>query len=326
MSPNNIEVNDDLLVKNLLNETDAREAVRIQEWLEASVENKKYYQHLQLIWEKSLQLAETDEGNESLAWNKLENTLKFNDPTPIVKPLFSKYWMSLAASIAIICGLSWYAINWYQSKNEPYNMTVQATSDVLIQLLPDGSKVTLNKNSILTYSSKFTGKTRSVKLQGEAFFNITPDHTKPFIIRVSDVTVKVVGTSFNVKSRNGKTVVMVETGIVDVSKLKNSVELHPGERVLINEKENSLLKESSKSKLYNYYRTNELICDHTPLQELVDVLNEIHHTNIVIEDSSLQNKPITANFKNQPLNEVLDVISKTFDITVERRNQQILLK
>ena len=93
--------------------------------------------------------------------------------------------------------------------------------------MPDGSVITVNKNSTLSYPSEFKGKTREVALNGEAFFKVTPNKEKPFIIHVNDVTVRVVGTSFNIRSEKGKTEVIVETGIVQVTKNKRTVSLLP---------------------------------------------------------------------------------------------------
>ena len=205
-----LNINDDVLVKYMLNEANASEVTDVQAWLNASAENQKYFNGMKLIWENSLRLADDSENNESATWNKIEDRLNFNAP-PVLKrkSLINSNWLRLAASIVIICGLGWFAFNYFKT---PAIMNVETKEQVLTQVLPDGSQVTLNKNSLISYASRFTGTTRPVKLQGEAFFKVTPNATKPFIISINDVTVKVIGTSFNVKNRNGKTVIVVEPG------------------------------------------------------------------------------------------------------------------
>jgi ferric-dicitrate binding protein FerR (iron transport regulator) len=170
-----------------------------------------------------------------------------------------------------------------------------------------------------------TATAQPTKLR-EAFFKVTPDKTKPFIIKVNGVTVRVVGTSFNVKSRDGKTLVIVETGIVNVSEQTKNVNLNPGEKVLVTKKDGLLAKESIKGRLYNYYATHELVCDETPLHELVSSLNEIYGAHIVIANKAIANLPITTVFKDQSLDQVLLVISETFKIKVERGKKGIVLK
>jgi ferric-dicitrate binding protein FerR (iron transport regulator) len=129
-----------------------------------------------------------------------------------------------------------------------------------------------------------------------------------------------------VKSKNGKTTVNVETGIVKVSRNKDEVELIHGEKVVIANQQAGLFKSVSKGRLYNFYRNRELVCDETPLQELVDALNEIYNVNIVIKSTSLQEKPLTTTFKDQSLDQILEVIQETFTIKIERTNNQILLE
>lgn len=317
-------INDGLLVKYLMNEADAAETNQIELWLQERSEHQKYLAQLKLIWEESLSLTEgNQEEQEAAAWHKLETRLQFTEQGNPGVQRFKHRWFSIAATVVLISGLAWFGLQYYSSTRL---ITLKSNAKVMNQLLPDGSEITLNKNSEITYPGAFKGKTRAVSLQGEAFFKVTADAAKPFVIKVNDVTVMVVGTSFNVKGRNNTTVVVVETGIVQVSKAHRSVELHPGERTIANAQQDKLSVENTQSRLYNYYLTNELICDHTPLQELVDVLNETQQANISILTPALKKKEITVNFKNQSITEILEVIKGTFKIQVEYKNQQIILK
>ena len=90
------------------------------------------------------------------------------------------------------------------------------------------------------------------------------------------------GTSFNVKSSNGGTEVIVETGRVLVSRNKQTLLLLPGEKIFVENKNAELEKTVNTDRLYMYYRNHEIICDATPLWKLVQVLNEAYDTNIVI--------------------------------------------
>jgi transmembrane sensor len=319
-----LNINDDVLVKYMLSEANTSEVTEVKAWLNANPENQKYFNDMKRIWEDSLRLADDSEDNESATWNKIEDRLNFNSPVVLNRKfLINTNWLRLTASIVMICGLGWFALNYF---TKPALMNIETKDQVLTQILPDGSQVTLNKNSLISYTRSFTGTTRPVTLQGEAFFKITPNAVKPFIISVNDVKVKVIGTSFNVKSRNGKTIIVVETGVVKISRNQSSIELHPGERITIDQGQKTLAKESNSGKLYNYYRTNQLECENTPLQELVDALNEIHHANIIIGNQALRNRQITASFKNSSLEEILNVISLTVNVQVQHKNQQIILK
>jgi len=242
---------------------------------------------------------------------------------PVVSRRFG--WMRIAASIIILIGLGlgyWLFIK----NNTVKEMLVEAQQVVVKDTLPDGSVVTINKGSSITYPSKFKGNTRKISLEGEAFFNITPDKKKPFIVSVNDVQVRVVGTSFNVKTINGNTEVIVETGIVRVTKAEKMIELKAAEKLLAKTADTALTKEKVTDHLYNYYRSKEFVCENTPLWRLVDVLNEAYNANIVIGSNELKNLPLDATFNDLSLDEVLKVISITFNIKVNREGDKIILQ
>lgn len=321
-----MNMNDDLLVKYLVGETDADENAAVEFWLKADEKNLNYYNGFKKIWEDSLLIAaENKTIDEDAAWKRLQNRIQDKDVQVLTPKKSSVYWLRIAASILLISTLGWLGYSYFENKSNTL-IQIYASNSTLNDTLPDGTTVTLNKNSSLSYTSKFKGKTRPVTLKGEAFFNVSPDKTKPFIITINDVTVQVVGTSFNVKNKNGKTTVDVETGIVKVSKNKDQVELRHGEKVVIADHKPELLKSRSKGRLYNYYRNKELVCDETSLQELVEALNEIYNVNIIIKNPSLKEKPLTTVFKDQSLDQVLEVIQETFRIEIERKNNQILLE
>lgn len=327
MSHNNMNMNDDLLVKYLVGETDADESATVEHWLDADEKNLKYYNEYKKIWDDSLQIAlDNITIDEDAAWKRLQHRIHEKEVPVHTLKKSSTQWFRIAASILLICSLGWLSYSYFENKSANTLIQLHATNTTLNDTLPDGTTITLNKNSLLSYTRKFKGDTRPVILEGEAFFTVSPDKTKPFIIQINDVTVRVVGTSFNVKNKNGKTTVDVETGIVEVSKNNDQVELRRGEKVVIADQHQKLLKSVSKGQLYNYYRNKELVCDQTPLQELVDALNEIYNVNIVIKKTALQEKPITTVFKDQSLDQVLEVIRETFMIKIERKGNQILLE
>ncbi|NOW94621.1 FecR domain-containing protein [Mucilaginibacter sp. SG564] len=327
MSNANIHMDDDLLVKYLAGEATPAERQQVEDWMAASETNKKLFADFKLIWNQS---PVTDRNvSEDDAFIRLKKRIDSNAAPrreAVIKKLSRKQWIGIAASLVLICTVLWLTFNHVYDNGSVSFVRIDSKDKVQTQSLPDGSVITLNTRSTIVYPGRFTGNIRPVSLQGEAFFKVSPDKTKPFIIKVNDVTVRVVGTSFNIKSRNGKTEVIVETGIVQVSKKQNSIDLNPGEQVTVTNDQALLAKQQSRGKLYNYYLTGQLVCDRTPLSEVVSTLNEVYSTHIVIANKSLENLPITTTFKGQSLDEVLDVISGTFKITVIRNNQQIVFK
>jgi transmembrane sensor len=319
-------INDDLLVKYLLGEATTAEIEQVKQWLTADEANLAYYDQLKQVWDTSRQLATTSAVDENKAWERFQqriNTTKENK-TVAIPGRFG--WMKIAASVIIVIGLGLGGFWLFNKNNSVEESIVQARQLVVKDTLSDGSVVTINKGSSITYPSRFKGNTRSISLKGEAFFNVTPDKKKPFIISVNDVQITVVGTSFNVKTINGNTEVVVETGIVRVTKGDKAIELKATEKLLAKPADTVLVKEEVTDHLYNYYRSKEFACDSTPLWKLVDVLNEAYNANIVIGRKELRNLSITTTFNNESLDQVLDVVSLTFSIKVTKDGDKIILQ
>ena len=323
----NYTINDDLLVKYLVNETSGNESTLVESWISDNKNNREYFEKFLSVWEQSLALQTPVSTDENAAWERLQQRIQKDEKTKqqSATKLFNKTWLRIAAMFILIAG-TWLSYTAIQQFNKPIINNLASADKVVTETLSDGSLITVNKYSSLTYPSSFTGNKREVSLTGEAFFKISPDKKKPFIIHVNDVSVRVVGTSFNIKSVNGKTEVVVETGIVQVTKNGKTVELHPREKIITNWQNEAIKKDSVQDILYNYYRSKEFICNNTPLQRLTDILNEAYNANIVIENEQLKQLPITTVFKDEPLDNILTVISETFSIQVEKREDKIILR
>ena len=313
-------------MKHLLGEATPEEEQTVMEWMKESETHQEYYNQFKKIWDQSKALASVSNVDVNKAWGRFQNKISGqHEPAKIIKPRFS--WIRVAASIILIAGLGITLFMLINKNSASKEMVVQTGQNVLIDTLPDGSVITLNKRSTVTYPSKFKDNTRAIALKGEAFFNVVPDKKKPFIISVNDVQVTVVGTSFNIKSENGNTEVVVETGIVQVTRSGKTVELNAGEKIHLSANDSIASKEAVSDKLYNYYRSKEFVCDETPLWKLVQVLNEAYDAKIVIGRKELNDKRITTIFYNESLEKILEVIHLTFDITViKQEDGQIILQ
>lgn len=321
----NYNMTDDLLVKYLLGEALQEDKAAVEQWVQSSAANRKYFEDFKTIWDTSKQLAAKTDIDAEAAWQRFRMRTEHmdNDSGAHIIPL-RRFQFARAAAILILLlggGLLLYFLGFSNNMH-----TTVAGNNVLIDTLPDGSVITLNKNAVLKYPETFSGNTRSVELQGEAFFNVSPDKQKPFIIHANESVITVVGTSFNVNSSKEKTEVIVETGIVEVAKKSHSVKLNPNEKATVTRNEARPVKQDNTDALYNYYRTQEFICNGTPLWRLVDVLNQAYNVDIVIADNKLKDLPLTTTFRNEPLDNILLVIRETFNITIEKKNGQIILK
>jgi transmembrane sensor len=325
LNQNTDHIIDDLLVKYLLGETNEEERLLVEIWINSNADNKKYYNDFKIIWQESKQLAAVSTVDENAAWQRFKTRINQPKGKGVVKKLMPEVWFRIAALFILIVGAAYFG---YKLLNEKpvENRVVASKQTTLTDTLPDGSIVTLNKNSELDFPSQFKSDTRTVALKGEAFFNVTPNKEKPFIIQVNDVSIRVVGTSFNVRSVEGVTEIIVETGVVQVMRRNKMVELRPNEKLKIAEQDTALVKDTVQDKLYNYYRSKKFVCDGTPLWKLVEVVNEAYDAHIEIENSNIRSLPLTVTFNNESLDQILEVVHETFNIAVVHEKDRIILK
>lgn len=325
-------ITDELLTKQMLGETSAREQELVEAWLKQSDANKQEYERFRKIWNNSKNIAAKSNVDVDDAWTRFQQRVEQKDkptgnaiPFPNTNKRTFGTWLRAAAIILLIAGGGLTA---YKMSNSI--TTVNSELAVITETLPDGTVVTLNKNSSISYHKNFKGDTRNVTLHGEAFFDVTPNKAKPFIIDVDGVTVRVVGTSFNIKSTELRTEVVVATGIVTVSKNNNAVKLTPNEVAIVETGSNAPVKTISKDDLYNYYKTKEFICDRTPLWRLVEVLNEAYNKDIKIRNPRLKDIQLSTRFSDESLDMILTVIKETYkdsvNINIEQKGDQIIIK
>jgi ferric-dicitrate binding protein FerR (iron transport regulator) len=200
--------------------------------------------------------------------------------------------------------------------------------DVITLTLADGTIVTLNGNSRFSYPAKFKDNGRRVVLEGEAFFEVAPDATKPFIVKAGRVTVKVVGTEFNVRAyeESGESVVSVRSGIVNVAAENKTLTLTKGESAYFNKQNRALVKSFTKDVNTIAWKTKQIIFENTPLDEAFNTIAGVYKVDVEVEDSSLlKNKIINANFDKQSAGFILKTICETYHFSLEQNNDKYII-
>lgn len=278
------------------------------------------------IWDTSKTLAIHSTIDEYAAWEQFQKRIKKEDVPQKMGLLRRFLSLKIAASFLILLGATIIALMVLKWRHENANIISKTTNNILVDTLPDGSLITLNKKSEILYSKTFKKTTREVTLKGEAFFKIAPDKNVPFIISVDNIKVIVVGTSFNIKSDHLNTEILVETGIVNVIQGNKSIQLLAGEKLLISALNKKIIKSSVTDKLHDYYRTKQFICNDTPLWKLVDILNKVFNKNIIIGRDKLKDVKINSTFNNESLDRILEIIHITLDVEIVRSEQAIILQ
>jgi ferric-dicitrate binding protein FerR (iron transport regulator) len=179
-------------------------------------------------------------------------------------------------------------------------------------ILPDGSKVSLNSGTTFSYPKQFSKKSRVVKLAGEAFFTVTKDTSKPFIVETNHITVKVLGTQFNVKAYadDSRTVATLTRGKIEVVTTTKSCILSPNQQLTYNNKTSQMEVSHVLADEATGWDRGQLIFVNSTLDEILKTM-ERHFKISFLTDTALvsSGECYTIKFlRNENPNEILDVL------------------
>ena len=188
--------------------------------------------------------------------------------------------------------------------------------------LADGTTVYLNSGSKLIFPTAFSGEKRKVELIGEAFFEVTPNHTMPFIVKTEKIDVKVMGTSFNIKAypNTGEISTTLVHGKVILGsempgEFRQVAELKPSERASFDKKSEQVeITKVEDLDKYIAWKDGKLVFSNDPIEELAEKLGIWYNVNVKIDSESLKNLRFTATFTEEPIEQVLELLSKSAPI------------
>ena len=197
-------------------------------------------------------------------------------------------------------------------------------------VLSDGTKVWLNSQSRLFYPSYFSGKERSIRLEGEAFFEVVHKEHIPFVVQSPLLEVKVLGTKFNVKaySDDEKVIVTLDEGKVEVetNDRQNKLILKSNEQVSYSKNTGMTLERNVNANAVKSWMRGEGAFIQQRLGDIVHDLERKFDVTISITDHSLKDEVFTCRFKETAtIEQVLFLLKETrrLDYSIERGNIQI---
>ncbi len=324
----NIEV---LIAKYLAGEADAADLVLLNEWRKLSSENEIEFSQMEKLYNNSSSLRNVIPVDTDAAWMKLKNTISIQPEQGkiiSIKPATSRInFIRIAASILIVAGLGMLAF-FLTLPSEDKFAEIKSENVIRKEKLPDGSTVTLNKNTTLAYSTDHFSRKRIVKLKGEAFFDVVHDEKNPFLIEAADLKIEDVGTSFNVqaKENTGIAIISVVSGEVKITTLTGQVfNLVAGEEATYNVKTKIVSKKESVEENISAYADRVFVFENAELKTVVDVLNDVYDSQLTIENHKLDSCRITVTFDNEAIDDIATVIAETLGLEIKKSNEQIIL-
>ncbi len=261
-----------------------------------------------------------DHGKKALhsLLNKLQDDQSYNRQTQPKKSIRVSGFWQIAASVAVILILSG-SIYWHHFHN-PTILLATNFGQQLETILPDGSVVTLNANSRLRYQKQ---DSRMVWLEGEAYFVIKkkPETGEEFQIVTKDLSVTVLGTSFNVNTRNDQTEVLLEEGkvILAVANQKQTIDMNPGDLITYSKKSNTLEENRNNAPALETaaWKEGSLIFNNSPLIEALFEIEDIYGIRFVIETGELKGETITGGIPINDLRITLETLAKVYGLKMK---------
>jgi len=244
------------------------------------------------------------------------------------------FWYKVAATLVMATGLFYTVYNFLDHDGRVITENSRGKKSIIY--LPDGTKVWLNAESRITYPSAFKDlDVREVSLEGEAFFDVTENKDKPFIVKTSRLHLKVLGTAFNVKSySNENTIettlvrgkVMIEVQDTGDGPVANSMVLKENEQAVYSTVLNQLSLSQVQAESVVTWREGKLVFVNKPFAEIETELERWYGVEIITQDKTGGDCRFTTSIENEPITKILELFRATSDVTYEINDNTITLK
>ncbi|MET4082632.1 transmembrane sensor [Pedobacter sp. UYP30] len=297
----------------------AADAKVLSEWRSLNKENNLLYTKI-LEVEDDLALLETYRSldvEDSLA--KLHRKLAAPQQSKNKGKIVLMKWMAIAACLVLVL----FGIYYIGHNNDRVTLETAALQSKMF-VLPDGSKLTLNGKTLLTFSKKNFKKERKLTLvRGECFFEVVHNERSPFSVHYKSLTITDIGTAFNVRLEKNQVNVIVNNGKVQMSaeNLSNQAYLNAGESAVYSLDNGKIEKSKLHDVNYKAYVDHSFYFNNSQLSEVIASLNNAFHQKIVLVSPTLKTKRLTAAFKNQTLTDILEVIAKSLNLKVTVKHE-----
>jgi transmembrane sensor len=318
----------ELLTKKLSDEIDAQELEEFNFLIANDEDCRQQNTFFKAYWIKN----EEQYSNTDMMFQRIRSKIEVpqSDETASVEiesAFFKRrrigiLWPAIAALFVIGISLfaRYYFVNGNSKKNEIADLQQKKTpSRVKSKIyLSDGSIVTLNSETTLKYPPSFKGSTREVYLNGEAFFDVAKDHQHPFIVHAGNMSIKVLGTAFNVKSY--KNDIASETTLI-----RGAIEVtladRPSDRIILKPNEKLILRSST----FKRHTINRHLVAQTPdsaktSYALTNLTYLRSNDTTIVETSWVNNRLI---FKDEDFTEIANKMERWYGVKIKFKNPAV---
>lgn len=366
----------ELIARKLSGEATAAELEELHAWLQEHGGDQYVYDVLSSYWQQHPNLFSEETTDEEERFQRILHaspppeisTLPDSSTIPAkVFPL--RRWLSYAAVVTALAG-SAFAVYWFSKsrpdmpadalvRNQPMSEVVARPGSRSKLVLPDGTQVWLNAESRITYQHNFNTDQREVNLEGEAFFDVTHNASRPFIVHTSGIDVKVLGTAFNVKSYAADATIETTLlrGSIEVVKKNDptapKVILRPHEKLVFNKEDLNADKDMMSSKPVSAdalpqrpgisvtmlpqhkpdsiiketsWMYNKLNFDGDSFEELAAKMERWYDVKITIHTEKLKRSRLKGSFETETIRQALEALKLTVLFEYELKGREIEIR
>jgi transmembrane sensor len=322
-------MDEEIMVKYLQGECSTEEETLFLEWLSQSPENKKLFLEQKALWNhrRIKHFAAHEQLSKATASLNRSIRLIESRKRKQVYLRFVRYAAIFIFAMALPAALY---TTYHHQYADPGLITVsiaQTDSSKFVRL-SDGSGVWLNSNSSITYPEKFSKDERIVQFTGEGYFEVAHDSLHPFRIQTNNMQVKVLGTSFNIRSYSSERkieTILVEGKVVIQNKQGNNLAmLTPGQMGEYDKDSQYLSVKAVDPEQYTAWRYGLVSLTNVTLEDITQKLSELYKVHFIINDEKAKHTFYNFSFrKGQSLDKVLEMLSFIAPIKYSLQGKEI---
>jgi ferric-dicitrate binding protein FerR (iron transport regulator) len=316
-----------LIADYLISGVKSRELI---EWEEANKDNQSFLLSHEAMVHDVLRDYRRGEEVTNAAWRNIRYLLD-DHPKKRTDKLRRMFFGMVSFAVAAIVLLVLWIMPLFEGR--PTGEMVElftSVGDTLNVRLPDGSSVTLNSMSTISYPARFAGSVREVHIDGEAFFDVVHDESRPFIVHAGGgKKIEVLGTKFDVKAYRQSPVFLTTLieGKVNVNCEDFSCRLSSGERLLYDASTGAISASSVDTDQYTAWMRGEIVFQDARLDEIMSQLAKYYDMEPVFVDEYARGVQFGFNFPRfDSIEPILEYIKRTSDVDFRIEGRRIYLR